>query len=261
MADQTRIEWCDSTFNPVVGCTKISAACDGCYAEAWAKRAGRSELWNGERARTSASNWRGPVKWNAASPEFVREHGRRQRVFCASLADVFDNQWDPRWRADLWTLIRATPHLDWLLLTKRPQNIRKMLPPDWCDGYPNVWLGVTAEDQDAYDSRYRKVLQFIPAVVRFISYEPALGPLNVVHPGDVHPDQVIAGGESGGDARAADPRWFRDVRDQCAPVGIAFLFKQWGEHDATMARVGKKRAGRLLDGVQHDGYPVARLAA
>jgi protein gp37 len=107
---------------------------------------------------------------------FQHEHGRRQRVFCASLADVFDNQVDPAWRADLFNLIRECDQLDWQLLTKRPQNIRKMLPADWGDGYPNVWLGSTAEDAHAYKQRASFLLK-IPAAVHFVSYEPAIGPL------------------------------------------------------------------------------------
>lgn len=119
----SRIEWTDHTFNAVVGCTKVSAACDHCYAEGWAKRTGHPELWNGERRRTSASNWKLPLKWNREATA----RGQRARVFCCSLADVFDNQWEPQWRADLFRLIYATPNLDWLLLTKRPQNIRKLI--------------------------------------------------------------------------------------------------------------------------------------
>src|SRR5438128_54370 len=124
MAENSGIEWTHHTFNPVVGCTKVSPACDNCYAENWAKRAGNPELWHGELRRTSAANWRQPIRWN----KIARETGTRPRVFCASLADVFDNQWEPQWRADLWALIAETPFLDWLLLTKRPQNIAKMLP-------------------------------------------------------------------------------------------------------------------------------------
>ena len=131
MAENSKIEWTDHTFNPWVGCTKISPACDHCYAEAWAKRAGKPELWTGERRRTSVLNWSQPRKWHRAA----QAAGVRAKVFVASLADVFDNQADPVWRADLWDLVRACDGLDFLLLTKRPQNIRKMLPADW-----GAWL-------------------------------------------------------------------------------------------------------------------------
>jgi protein gp37 len=149
MAETSKIEWTDATFNPWVGCTKISPACDHCYAEGWAKRAGNPELWQGERRRTSVANWRMPVKLNAKA----MAEGRRRRVFCASLADVFDNQVPAEWRADLWALIRATPMLDWQLLTKRPQNIARMLPANWGKGWPNVWLGTTVENQTEANRR------------------------------------------------------------------------------------------------------------
>lgn len=311
MADNTKIEWATHTFNPWVGCTKVSPACDHCYAEGWAKRSGMVQWGNHPRRRTSAANWRKPLKWNA---EAART-GERPRVFCASLADVFDNQVPDGWRRDLWELIAGTPHLDWLLLTKRPQNIAKMLPADWEDDFRNVWLGTTAEDEHHYRQRWAHIAA-VPAAVRFLSYEPALGPLGDLDLGRVGaPDWIIAGGESGGGARPPHPDWFRDVRDQCAATGVAFHFKQWGEWgpgsivmttgqqvfrvfpdfqtwvnkaptwvnggaclDAAgrpcrigadfmrardegtfpvtvVHRVGKARAGRLLDGVQHDGFP------
>lgn len=261
MAETTKIEWCDSTFSPWVGCTKVSGACQNCYAEAWAKRAGSPGLWTGQRRRTSPALWRGPLKWNAAAQEFHAARGRRQRVFCASLADVFDNQVPVFWREDLWTLIRLTPNLDWLLLTKRPQNIRKMLPPEWPPhgGWSNVWLGTTAEDQKHYNERFSH-LQKIPAHLNFISYEPALGPIDDIYVGGHRPDWIIAGGESGPKARAPKLEWFRNMRDQCVEAGIPFLMKQWGEWietDGEAHRVGKKAAGRLLDGIEHNGFPAA----
>jgi protein gp37 len=228
MAENSKIEWCDHTFNPVVGCTKISPACDHCYAENWAKRAGSPELWEGERRRTTPENWNKPSVWNRRAKAL----GVRYRVFCASLADVFDNQWDPQWRADLWALIADTPHLDWLLLTKRPQNIAKMLPSVTCEAliagrawpWPNVWLGTTAEDQAHYDQRWEH-LSKIPAAVKFISYEPALGPLKLINHRYL-PDWLICGGESGGNARTMDPAWARAIRDECAELNVEFFFKQ-----------------------------------
>jgi len=226
MAENSKIEWTDHTFNPWVGCTKISAACDHCYAESWAKRAGNPELWQGERRRTSVANWRQPIIWNRKAEGALR----RPRVFCASLADVWDNQVPHEWRIDLFALIRATPNLDWLLLTKRPQNIAKMLPIATVDfspfPWPNVWLGTTCEDQDQYRIRYEGALAKVPAMVRFISYEPALGPMLVAHPYGDRPDWIICGGESGGGARMMDPAWARALRDQCANYGISFFMKQ-----------------------------------
>lgn len=177
MAENSKIEWTDHTFNPWTGCTKVSPACDHCYAEGWAKRSGHVQ-WgpHGDRRLTSAANWRKPLKWN----EEARRLGIRYRVFCASLADVFDNHHSimQDWRAQLWALIRATPNLDWQLLTKRPQNIAKMLPSDWGDGWPNVWIGTTVENQVEADRRIPIFLN-VPARVRFLSCEPLLGPLEL----------------------------------------------------------------------------------
>jgi protein gp37 len=223
MGKTTSIEWADSTFNPWFGCTKISPACDKCYAE----RKTHGKGWgNQPRIRTAPGYWRQPLYWNADAPRFQREHGHRQRVFCSHLSDVFDNQVPDEWRADLFKLIRNTPNLDWPFLTKRPQNVIKMLPPDWGDGYANVWLGISAENEHYYRQRW-PILAAIPAVTRLISYEPALGPLGPVDIGvGVVPDWIIVGGESGNNPRMMDPQWARDVRDQCRRPGIAFFMKQ-----------------------------------
>ena len=264
MAEGTKIEWADHTFNPWIGCTKVSPACDNCYAEDWAKRF-KGPAWGKERRRTSAANWKQPLKWNREAAAFRAQHGRAPMVFCASLADVFDNQVPDEWRRDLWELIQATPNLIWLLLTKRPQNIAKMLP-QWyfqgqqesCwgpEGWPHVWLGTTVENQAEADRRIPHLLR-VPAAKRFLSCEPLLGPVDLRdictghhfisalngsawhegpglnkfernHTGQI--DWVIAGGESGRAARPSHPDWFRALRDQCAAAGVPFLFKQWGE--------------------------------
>jgi protein gp37 len=212
VSSDTKIEWTDATFNPWIGCQRVSPGCDHCYAERqngfykWTAGGGWGP--HAERRRTSEDNWRNPRRWNTKAAEFFFEHGRRRRVFCASLADVFDNQVPETWRTDLFGLIRETPELDWQLLTKRPQNIGKMLPPDWSDGYANAWLGTTTENQEEYDRRW-PILARVPAVVRFISYEPALEPLE--RSGRL-PDWVICGGESGPGFRSMDPEWARGMR-------------------------------------------------
>ena len=226
----SKIEWTDHTFNPWIGCQHVSPGCDHCYAEAMMDhRYGKVE-WgpHGERNRTSEDYWKEPFKWNAQARAFKREHGYRPRIFCASLADVFDNQVPKDWRVDLFALIRKCRGLDWLLLTKRPQNIVKMLPKDWGGGYRNVWLGVTAEDQVHFDQRWR-YLQNIPAAIKFISYEPALGPLRLPKH-DPLPDWLISGGESGPKARPVNPQWVRDVIADCRRRGMAPFHKQWGTY-------------------------------
>lgn len=226
MAENSKIEWTNHTFNPWIGCQKVSPGCDHCYAEAMMDHRYGKVKWgpHGERKRTSEANWKLPFRW-AKKAEAT---GERPRVFCASLGDVFDNQVPPDWRLDLFALIECTPQLDWLLLTKRPENIRKMAPIFWQEPkLENVWLGTTCEDQDNYLRRWRLISE-IPVPVRFISYEPAIGPLsiNLACPPVRAPDWIICGGESGTGARTMEPWWARNVRDDCAKFGIAFFMKQ-----------------------------------
>lgn len=249
MAETTGIEWTDRTFNPWTGCTKISPGCDNCYAEGWSKRSGHVKWGNHPRKRTTEAYWKAPLAWQREAEAFERKHGRRQRVFCASLADVFDNQVDPEWRADLFELIRITPNLDWQLLTKRPQNIEKMLPDDWGKkGWNNVWLGFTAEDQIRFDQR-KKHIKEIPAIVWFVSYEPAIGPLRI-EADDPLPTWLIVGGESGHGARPLEPRWVEEILNDCRANGIAPFFKQWGNYDnnpLTGQPSVKKKDFKVLD--------------
>jgi protein gp37 len=246
MAENSTIEWTTHTFNPWIGCTKLKvhdtpSACDFCYAEAMAKRFKQAEWGNHPRVRTSEAYWRGPLHW-AKRARTQRDDWRyrapksalkpeRPRVFCASMADVFDNQVPQEWREDLWKLIEATPELDWLLLTKRPQNIRKMIPERWATALPqHIWLGITAENQTEYDRRWPYV-ESIVAFRRFVSYEPALGPLDLSTVSRYrHPHMIICGGEDR--QRATRPTndeflpWARSLRDQCERMGVAFFFKQ-----------------------------------
>lgn len=330
MAENSAIEWTHHTFNPWIGCQKVGPGCDHCYAESWDARGlqGGPSRWgpHAVRTRTSAANWRQPLKWDREAAAA----GERRRVFCASLADVFDNHASilPEWRADLWRLIAATPNLDWMLLTKRPGNIDRMLPHGWSGGWPNVWLGCTVVNQ-AEALRDMPKLVAVPARVRFLSMEPLLGPVDLTLDDAVclpcpnsagmmmDPETgvyeccrrchytgigdewgihlVIVGGESGPGARPMHPDWARSLRDQCNAAGVAFHFKQWGEwapgasrqrrnswvpgrlYEATtvfgnaawiaaqnapwsylLERVGKKAAGRLLDGRTWDEMPGVR---
>lgn len=225
MGDETKIEWTDHTMNFWTGCTRISPGCDHCYAASMSKRnPGTFGSWEpgAERKRTGAQNWNKPIAWNRKA----QAAGKRARVFASSMADVFDNKAPDEWRADAWAVIRATPHLDWQMLTKRPQNIARMLPPDWGDGYPNVWLGTTVEDMERARQRL-PVLQAVPAAVRFLSCEPLIEALDLtpwLAAGGVH--WVIGGGESGPGFRPIEADWMRALRDQCAQAGTAFFAKQ-----------------------------------
>lgn len=242
MAENSKIEWTTHTFNPWIGCQKVSAGCDFCYAETMMDHRYKRVTWgpHGERLRTSDANWRKPRQWAKAAGDV------RPRVFCASLADVFDNRANPSWRADLFALIDETPQLDWLLLTKRPENIARMVPDDWgVSGYRNVWLGTTCEDQAAFDRRW-PILSRVPAPVHFISYEPAIGPLVI---GDARPNWIICGGESGATPRMMDLTWARSLRDECAAAGVAYFFKQ---------TTGKRA---IPDDLMVRAFPTGRTAA
>lgn len=227
MAQTSNIAWTNATWNPVIGCTKVSAACDFCYAEEYVNRYEPLVQWGkpGQKSklrRTSPSTWDNPRKWNNAA-------GKAQtplRVFTCSLSDFFDSDWDPQWRAEAWDVIRATPWLDWMVLTKRPQNISKMLPEDWGSGWRNVWLGTTAENQEEYDRRRLHLLR-VPAWAYFFSVEPMLGPVvrDVVHELGKNV-MYICGGESGHNHRLMDLAWAESLRQSCARNNVRFFFKQ-----------------------------------
>ena len=287
MAETSGISWTDATFNPWLGCAPVSPACDSCYAEVSTPVKSLGVIWGPgqERRRTSAQSWKLPVRWNRQAFWECKDCGARfgtprdavcascaalatgtstgtrlsparRRVFCASLADVFDNEVDPAWRADLFELIVATPNLDWLLLTKRIGNVRRMVEAaTGSTSLPaNVWLGATIANQEEADRDIRKLLA-IDCRVRFLSVEPMLGPISLRWAPYAHQaegrgyreylesrgqvneyealrklDWVIVGGESGSNARPMNPAWARTLRDECAAAEVAFLFKQWGEN-------------------------------
>lgn len=281
MGDTTKVNWADKTFSPWFGCTQVSAACDHCYAMDWANLH-KMVQWgpHAERRRASDAYYRQTAKWQNHAVS-MRE---RPRVF-PSLCDPFDNHKSIKqeWRNKFYATIAATPNLDWLLLTKRPQNVRGLVPIDWLNSWPaNVWVGVTVENQEEHDRRMPH-LRAIPAPVRFLSMEPLLGPVELDLRG-IH--WVIAGGESGREARPTHPNWIRSVRDQCAEADVPFLMKQWGEFMPAdseefqmlavtekkfarmseyvkptdgMYRVGTNKSGRMLDGQLHHEFP--RIAA
>lgn len=234
MAKDSAIGWTDHTFNPWWGCVEVSPACDECYARKFANRLGYPWGAHAPRRFFADHHWREPLNWNAAA---VRD-GKRARVFCASMADVFEVREDlDDSRRRLWELIEATPALDWLLLTKRAREIRRMVPAAWLEApLAHVWYGTTVEGPD-YLWRLEE-LRRVPAALRFISYEPALA--DVTWPLDGI-DWLIAGGESSPGFRPPDPDWIRSSRDQALAAGVAFYFKQWGGLRPTSK-------GNLLDG-------------
>lgn len=276
MAENTKIQWTDSTFNPWRGCVKVSPGCAHCYAESQSKRnPAVLGVWGagGTRVLAAEAQWREVEKWERRA----RETGVPERVFCASLADVFED-WPGQMTASaghginvvtgieggavtsrrpytlsdarerLWGVIRSTPHLRWQLLTKRPENIVRFMPHgDWS----NVWLGTTVETQE-YAWRLDALMEAPQRVpVRFCSAEPLLGHLNVsTSLGDAgRINWVIIGGESGGGARDFDPDWARSLRDQCRAAGVACFVKQLGSSPVGLTVRGK---GGDLDDIPED---------
>lgn len=299
MSDKTGIEWTDATWNPVTGCTKVSAGCDHCYAETFAERFRGTEghyFENGFDVQLRPDKLDLPLRWK-----------RPRRIFVNSMSDLFHDQVPDHYIAGVFAVMARAPQHTFQVLTKRHGRMRSLLnehdfaarvcgPDDVAWPLPNVWLGVSTEDQQWADIRIPALLD-TPAAVRFISAEPLLGPINLGfnecdHSRRNHEevgcwrglDWVIVGGESGPGARPMHPDWVRSLRGQCADAGVPFLFKQWGEwgpgnhRDPTLdgqvsipfrpgcpdpyplgwvRRIGKKAAGRELDGRTWDEYPEA----
>lgn len=248
MGEKSIIAWTENTFNPWMGCVEVSPGCDHCYARELVQNRMHLSLWGrlGPRQRTSASYWRKAYQWNAEA----QRRRASMLVFCGSLCDwAEDHPALDEIRVDLWNLIRATPYLTWQLLTKRAGRIAPRLPADWGQGYPNVWLGTSIESNE-YAWR-ADALRDIPAVVRFISYEPALGGIDRVDLRGI--DWLIYGGESGRGFRDHELQWARDARDRCARDGRAFFYKQ--------SAAIRTEMGTQLDGVTIRQYPTPRRIA
>ena len=253
MGEFTGIGWTDHTFNPWIGCTKVSPGCDHCYAATLANRHKWAEWGAGnDRKRTSYSYWRQPLSWDRKA----KAADEQRFVFCASLADVFDNEVDELWRRDLIRLIEATPNLTWLLLTKRIGNVEKMTDPLRGNLMlpPNVALGATMVNQEEYDRdriKLKRAAEINGVRFTFASIEPMLG---LVILDSNAPDWIIVGGESGANARPIKPEWVRKLRDQSAELKRTFFFKQWGG-------ITPKAAGKTLDGRDWCDRPFANYRA
>jgi protein gp37 len=242
MAEHTAILWTSATFNSWVGCVRIAPGCERCYAAALDARMGGNH-WAGGTPRTmSASYWKQPLRWDRKAAA----EGTRKRVFCGSMCDWTDNRAPAGQRERLWELIRATPNLDWQLLTKRAPNLKRCLPLDWGIGYPNVWLGVTVENRSHGLPRIEH-LRRIPAKVRFLSVEPLLEDLGEIDLAGIH--WVIVGGESGPHPRPMAIEWVDSLRRQCVAAEVPFFFKQWGGW--------RDKGGCLIDGREIKEWPIA----
>lgn len=257
MGEHSGIEWTHHTFTPWWGCARVSPACEHCYAETFSNRLGK-KLWgvHADRRFFGDDHWNEPRRRNRKAGA----KGERQRVFRGSMCDIFEGRSDlDVHRERLWRLVEETPNLDWLLLTKRPENIDLMasLREEWAS---NVWLGTTVQDQKRADERLPHLVAH-PAVVRFLSMEPLLASVDL-RPFLAEIDWVIIGGESGAGARPMQVWWARDVRDQCVAAGVPLHFKPWGNHTQVdgsgdqLVKLRRKDA-RLFDGRTWDEFPSA----
>lgn len=292
MGENTKIEWADHTFNGWIGCSHVSKGCMNCYAERDFDHRYHKVEWGprGTRVETSDKNWAKPFKWNKAA----EERGHVDLVFCASLADVFEdyhaigiNPEVPvktlsRWRERLFDMMVKTPWLIWLVLTKRPENVMGMVPHSWrtVGRWPaNVWLGFSAEDQSNFDYRIESAIK-IPTPVLWVSAEPLLGYIDMsLYLETPEINWVIVGGESGPNARPMHTSWVKNIEWDCGVGRVSFFFKQWGEYiqvdrpDSTgrvlndgqgrnqiyISRVGRSKAGRLLNGKEYLEFPTTAI--
>jgi protein gp37 len=233
MAEKTTISWTEHTWNPWVGCTKISPGCKNCYMFR-----DRERFHLDPRQAVRTKTWKDPQRWQKAA----EAAGRQEQVFTCSWSDWFHQDADD-WRPEAWEVVRHCPNLIFQILTKRPERIREHLPGDWGAGYPNVWLGVSIES-NAYTWR-ADLLREVDASVRFISAEPLLEPLDKLSLDGI--DWLIVGGESGDDFRPMDHQWARDLLAKARLAGTAFYFKQ--------SAAPKSEMGIELDGQTIREYP------
>lgn len=248
MSDQSNIEWTDSTWNPVTGCTKLSPGCKNCYAETFAER------WRGIPGHPYEQGFDLKLWPERLALPLVWKEPRM--IFVNSMSDLFHKDVpDIFTRKVFQTMLEAKHHI-FQVLTKRSERMMQ-----WVGGHfknsnvpSHIWLGVSVENQD-YTWRI-KHLQETPAQIRFLSVEPLLGPVDLAHSylRDIH--WVIVGGESGPRARPMNPAWARQIRTQCQKYQVSFFFKQWGAFNAKGHRVGKKEAGRVLDGRTWNDMPI-----
>lgn len=291
MADRSKISWTDATWNPVTGCTSVSAGCDHCYAKRMAERFpqvhGVDERLIGFGNEIESEFTPRPfsqIKFHPDRLDIPLRWKKPRRIFVCSMGDLFHEDAKDEWIGDVFRVMEVARRHTFMLLTKRPERMKDFIDKgmDHCGRMysSNIWIGVTAENQAAAYERIPVLLQ-TPAEKRFVSVEPMLGPVDLARgiptewyhyiPRNPRPslDWVICGGESGPGARPMHPGWTRSLRDQCRAAGVPFFFKQWGEFapcerwvpgsvnlgDVSMMRVGKKAAGSLLDGREWTEIP------
>ncbi|MER9330691.1 DUF5131 family protein [Mesorhizobium sp. M0488] len=248
---ETSIEWTDATWNPVAGCTILTAGCTNCYAMRMAARLeamGVDKYVGVTRKSGGKAKWTGKIKLDHASLSVPQEWKKPKRVFVNSMSDLFHTEVPTAFIAEIWQVMAATPRHTYQILTKRPDRMSEVLSSPEFNVLPNVWLGTSVEDSRVL---YRlDELRAVPAAVRFVSFEPLIGSVAGVDLKSIH--WAIVGGESGPQARPLDTRWVDEIFDQCTDADTAFFFKQWGGKN-------KKVTGRTYRDRFWDNLPDLRI--
>lgn len=251
---ETQIEWTDATWNPVAGCSVLSAGCTNCYAMEMARRLeamGVAKYRGLTRQSGKRTVWKGLVREDDAALEIPLQWKRPRKIFVNSMSDLFHEGVSDSFIQQVWSVMRATPHHHYQILTKRPKRMADVVRRQICDVLPNVWLGTSIENVEAV-SRC-DALRVVPAVIRFISFEPLIGPVGRVDLSGIH--WAIVGGESGRSARPIKEVWIDEIYDQCVTQEVAFFFKQWGAWGKDNKRRSKKKNGRDYRGQTWDDMP------
>lgn len=247
MAENSPIEWTDATWNPVAGCSLASAGCTNCYAMRMAARldAMGVDKYRGLTRKTGGrSKWTGKINCDQSALAVPHRWRRSRKVFVNSMSDLFHADVPVDFIRQVWGVMRDTPRHDYQLLTKRPERMRQILSGPGFETLPNVWLGTSVESGEVA-GRIAE-LRATPAAIRFISFEPLIGPIGAVNLDGIA--WAIVGGESGPGARAMEESWVWEIERNCRRHDTAFFFKQWGG-------VNKKATGRLLGGRTYDEMP------
>ncbi len=253
---ETQIEWTDSTWNPVAGCSVISAGCTNCYAM---EMAGRLESmgvakYNGLTRKSGKRNvWKGIVHEDKAALDIPKRWRKPRKIFVNSMSDLFHEGVSISFICDVWQVMRDTPQHHYQILTKRPDRMQAVVTNDIGEVLPNVWLGTSVEASDVADRI--DYLRTVPAAIRFISFEPLIGSVGEVDLTGIH--WAIVGGESGKSARPIREDWIDEIHDQCELYETAFFFKQWGAWGKDNKRRSKKANGREYRGRTWDYMPSA----
>lgn len=251
---ETQIEWTDATWNPVAGCTVVSAGCTHCYAMEMARRleAMRVSKYEGLTRKSGGRTvWKGIVREDPDLLTIPLRWRKPRKIFVNSMSDLFHEQVSDAFILEVWQVMRDTPHHHYQILTKRPERMARVVSELIDDVLPNVWLGTSVEDSEVVHRIEH--LRAVPAAIRFISFEPLIGPVGDVDLTDIH--WAIVGGESGRNARPIREEWIDEIYDQCALFETAFFFKQWGTWGEDNKRRSKKANGREYRGQTWNNMP------